>query len=135
MLKLVHEVDDKIHARSTGPYSAITQQPMKGRSKQGGQRVGEMEVWAFEGFGAAYTLQELLTVKSDDAIGRRQLMDAFLEKKALSWNASECFKVLLCELKALCLKVNFYAQGGPQSVPDHSVSRMNLLTPGLPTTF
>nr|YP_009106349.1 beta subunit of RNA polymerase [Fusochloris perforata]AIT95205.1 beta subunit of RNA polymerase [Fusochloris perforata] len=108
MLKLIHLVDEKIHARSTGPYSLLTQQPLRGKSKHGGQRFGEMEVWALEGFGAAYTLQELLTFKSDDVQGRHQVMEAFLNKKPLSWHASEAFKVLLRELQSLCLNVNVY---------------------------
>ncbi len=79
MLKLVHLVDDKIHARSTGPYSLVTQQPLGGRAKHGGQRLGEMEVWALEGFGAAYLLQELLTVKSDDMQGRNEILHAIIK--------------------------------------------------------
>ena len=79
MLKLVHLVDDKIHARSTGPYSLVTQQPLGGRAQQGGQRLGEMEVWALEAFGAAYTLQELLTIKSDDMQGRNDTLNAIVK--------------------------------------------------------
>ena len=79
MLKLVHLVDDKIHARSTGPYSLVTQQPLGGRAQQGGQRLGEMEVWALEAFGAAYTLQELLTIKSDDMQGRNETLILLLK--------------------------------------------------------
>ena len=79
MLKLVHQVDDKIHARSTGPYSLVTQQPLRGRAKHGGQRLGEMEVWALEGFGAAYTLQELLTIKSDDIKGRHKVINSIFQ--------------------------------------------------------
>ena len=79
MLKLVHLVDDKIHARSTGPYSLVTQQPLGGRAQQGGQRLGEMEVWALEAFGAAYTLQELLTIKSDDMQGRNETLNAIVK--------------------------------------------------------
>ncbi len=108
MLKLVHLVDEKIHARSTGPYSAITQQPLRGRSKHGGQRLGEMEVWALEGFGAAYILQELLTVKSDDMKGRHQVMASILNNKRISWGTPEAFKVLLRELQSLCLDVGVY---------------------------
>nr|YP_009105911.1 beta subunit of RNA polymerase [Microthamnion kuetzingianum]AIT94717.1 beta subunit of RNA polymerase [Microthamnion kuetzingianum] len=131
MLKLVHLVDEKIHARSTGPYSLLTQQPLRGRSKQGGQRLGEMEVWALEGFGAAYTLQELLTIKSDDTRGRHQLMDAFLDKKSLSWNASESFKVLLRELQSVCLNVGLYALGWHETAPGQQISRkqMDIMEP------
>nr|AYC64186.1 RNA polymerase b-subunit [Pseudobryopsis hainanensis] len=105
ILKLVHLVDEKIHARSTGPYSLITQQPLRGRSKHGGQRLGEMEVWALEGFGCAYTLQELLTVKSDDARGRNQVMEALLKNTPMRRGTPESFKVLLRELQALCLDI------------------------------
>jgi DNA-directed RNA polymerase subunit beta len=83
MLKLVHLVDDKIHARSTGPYSLVTQQPLGGKAQQGGQRFGEMEVWALEAFGAAYTLQELLTVKSDDMQGRNEALNAIVKGKSI----------------------------------------------------
>ena len=108
ILKLVHLVDEKIHARSTGPYSLVTQQPLGGRSKHGGQRLGEMEVWALEGFGAAYTLQELLTVKSDDIKGRHQVMDAILNDDPISLRTPESFKVLIRELQCLCLDVEIY---------------------------
>nr|YP_010932317.1 RNA polymerase beta subunit [Hormidiella parvula]WKT05946.1 RNA polymerase beta subunit [Hormidiella parvula] len=102
MLKLIHQVDDKIHARSTGPYSLITQQPLRGRSKQGGQRLGEMEVWALEGFGAAYTLQELLTLKSDDMQGRRDMANAIVLNRPFPRPGTpESFKVLLWELRGL----------------------------------
>jgi DNA-directed RNA polymerase beta subunit len=109
MLKLVHLVDEKIHARATGPYSLVTQQPLRGRSKHGGQRLGEMEVWALEGFGAAYTLQELLTTKSDDIRGRHQVMQAILEQKSVSVGTPESFKVLLSELQSLCLNIGIYS--------------------------
>ena len=82
-LKLVHLVDDKIHARSTGPYSLVTQQPLGGKAQQGGQRLGEMEVWALEAYGAAYTLQELLTVKSDDMQGRNEALNAIVKGKPI----------------------------------------------------
>ena len=109
MLKLVHMVDEKIHARSTGPYSLVTKQPLGGRSKQGGQRLGEMEVWALEGFGAAYILQEMLTSKSDDVIGREQAVDAILLKEKMSLGNPEAFKVLVRELQSLCLDIGIYA--------------------------
>lgn len=105
ILKLIHLVDEKIHARSTGPYSVITQQPLRGRSKQGGQRVGEMEVWAFEGFGAAYILQELLTIKSDDMENRKNLHYNLLNNKDFSYGLPESFNVLTNELKCLCLNM------------------------------
>ena len=108
MLKLVHMVDEKIHARSTGPYALVTQQPIRGRSNRGGQRLGEMEVWALEGFGAAYTLQELLTVKSDDKKGREQVMDAILHNRPISFGTPESVKLLIRELQSLCLDVGVY---------------------------
>jgi DNA-directed RNA polymerase subunit beta len=109
ILKLVHQVDEKIHARSTGPYSLVTQQPLRGRSKHGGQRLGEMEVWALEGFGAAYTLQELLTVKSDDMKGRHQVMNAILANIPMQLGTPESFKVLVRELQSLCLDIGVFA--------------------------
>jgi DNA-directed RNA polymerase subunit beta len=106
MLKLVHLVDDKIHARSTGPYSLVTQQPLGGKAQQGGQRFGEMEVWALEAFGAAYTLQELLTVKSDDMQGRNDALNAIVKGKAIpSPGTPESFKVLMRELQSLGLDI------------------------------
>ena len=105
MLRLVHMVDDKIHMRSTGPYSLVTQQPLRGRSKQGGQRLGEMEVWALEGYGAAFTLLEMLTIKSDDMTGRMTLWSNLILNKPISIGTPESFKVLVCELQALCLDV------------------------------
>jgi DNA-directed RNA polymerase subunit beta len=108
MLKLVHLVDDKIHARSTGPYSLVTQQPLRGRSKYGGQRLGEMEVWALEGYGAAFTLLEMLTIKSDDITGRMTLWSNILLHKEIYIGTPESFKVLVCELQALCLDIGLY---------------------------
>nr|YP_005089839.1 beta subunit of RNA polymerase fragment 2 [Dunaliella salina]ACS95102.1 beta subunit of RNA polymerase fragment 2 [Dunaliella salina] len=108
MLRLVHMVDDKIHMRSTGPYSLVTQQPLRGRSKQGGQRLGEMEVWALEGYGAAFTLLEMLTVKSDDLTGRMTLWSNLILNKDLTIGTPEAFKVLICELQALCLDIGLY---------------------------
>ncbi|WP_448572741.1 DNA-directed RNA polymerase subunit beta [Trichothermofontia sp.] len=106
MLKLVHLVDDKIHARSTGPYSLVTQQPLGGKAQQGGQRFGEMEVWALEAFGAAYTLQELLTVKSDDMQGRNEALNAIVKGKPIPRPGTpESFKVLMRELQSLCLDI------------------------------
>ena len=109
MLKLIHLVDDKIHARSTGPYSLVTQQPLGGRAQQGGQRLGEMEVWALEAFGAAYTLQELLTIKSDDMKGRNETLNAIVKGLPIPRpGMPESFKVLMRELQALCLDVATY---------------------------
>jgi DNA-directed RNA polymerase subunit beta len=109
MLKLVHLVDDKIHARSTGPYSLVTQQPLGGKAQQGGQRFGEMEVWALEAFGAAYTLQELLTVKSDDMTGRNEALNAIVKGHAIPRPGTpESFKVLVRELQSLCLDVSVH---------------------------
>jgi DNA-directed RNA polymerase subunit beta len=106
MLKLVHLVDDKIHARSTGPYSLVTQQPLGGKAQQGGQRFGEMEVWALEAFGAAYTLQELLTVKSDDMQGRNEALNAIVKGKSIPRPGTpESFKVLMRELQSLGLDI------------------------------
>ena len=147
MLKLIHMVNEKIHARAIGPYALVTQQPLKGRAHKGGQRLGEMEVWAVEGFGAAYILQELLTKKSDDSIGRKEVLKAMLPKSAsfldfidpfgqphtVTTHSKEesklhseesassgqesftvlgqpdIFKVLICELQALCLDVGVYS--------------------------
>nr|YP_009510644.1 RNA polymerase subunit beta [Gracilaria ferox]AXI96317.1 RNA polymerase subunit beta [Gracilaria ferox]UAD85801.1 RNA polymerase subunit beta [Gracilaria ferox] len=109
ILKLVHLVDDKIHARSTGPYSLVTQQPLGGRAQHGGQRLGEMEVWALEAFGAAYTLQELLTVKSDDMQGRNDALNAIVKGKPIPKPGTpESFKVLMRELQSLALDVAVY---------------------------
>jgi len=101
MLKLVHLVDDKLHARATGPYSAITQQPVRGRSRNGGQRVGEMEVWALQAYGAAYILQELLTIKSDDVQGRKDAVFKIYTNQTLNFGPPESFRVLIRELQAL----------------------------------
>ena len=108
MLKLVHLVDDKIHARSTGPYSLMTQQPLRGRSKYGGQRLGEMEVWALEGYGAAFTLLEMLTIKSDDMTGRMTLWSNIILQNSIYIGTPESFKVLICELQALCLDIGLF---------------------------
>ncbi len=108
MLKLSHLVDDKIHARSTGPYSLVTQQPLGGKAQFGGQRFGEMEVWALEAYGAAYTLQELLTVKSDDVAGRSRIYEAIVKgENPPEPGVPESFNVLVKELQSLCLEVQF----------------------------
>jgi DNA-directed RNA polymerase subunit beta len=129
MLKLVHLVDDKIHARSTGPYSLVTQQPLGGRAQQGGQRLGEMEVWALEAFGAAYTLQELLTIKSDDMQGRNETLNAIVKGLPIPRpGMPESFKVLMRELQALCLDVATYKfERNTNSLPpfDHRVLNAN----------
>ncbi|HKI96874.1 MAG TPA: DNA-directed RNA polymerase subunit beta [bacterium] len=107
MMKLHHLVDDKIHARSIGPYSLVTQQPLGGKAQFGGQRFGEMEVWALEAYGAAYTLQELLTVKSDDIVGRNKIYEAIVKGNyVLETGIPESFKVLTNELKSLCLDIH-----------------------------
>jgi len=106
MMKLIHLVDEKIHARSIGPYSLVTQQPLGGKAQFGGQRFGEMEVWALEAYGAAFTLQELLTVKSDDVVGRTRIYEAIVKgENALQPGTPESFNVLLKELQSLCLDV------------------------------
>jgi DNA-directed RNA polymerase subunit beta len=110
MLKLVHLVDDKIHARSTGPYSLVTQQPLRGRSKFGGQRVGEMEVWALKGYGSAFILLEILTIKSDDMTGRMTLWSNMILHNEIYIGTPESFKVLVCELQALCLDIGLFRQ-------------------------
>mgnify|MGYP002629830165 FL=1 len=115
ILKLVHLVDDKIHARSTGPYSLVTQQPLGGKAQQGGQRLGEMEVWALEAYGAAYTLQELLTVKSDDMQGRNEALNAIVKGKPIPRPGTpESFKVLMRELQSLGLDIAVYTDEGAE---------------------
>lgn len=105
-LKLHHLVDDKIHARSVGPYSLVTQQPLGGKAQFGGQRFGEMEVWALEAYGAAYTLQEILTVKSDDTVGRVNTYESIVKGQNVPKpGIPESFKVLIKELQSLCLDV------------------------------
>ena len=106
ILKLLHLVDDKIHARSTGPYSLVTQQPLGGKAQFGGQRFGEMEVWALEAYGAAYTLQEMLTIKSDDTVGRVKAYEAIVKGENIAEpSIPESFKVLLKEMQSLALDV------------------------------
>jgi DNA-directed RNA polymerase subunit beta len=113
MMKLHHLVDDKIHARSTGPYSLVTQQPLGGKAQFGGQRLGEMEVWALEAYGAAYTLQEMLTVKSDDVAGRTRMYEAIVKgDNILDASLPESFNVLVKELQSLCLDVELIKNDG-----------------------
>ena len=114
MLKLNHLVDDKIHARSIGPYSLVTQQPLGGKAQFGGQRLGEMEVWAMEAYGAAYALQEFLTVKSDDVQGRTRMYEAIVKgENVLECGVPESFNVLMKELQALCLDVEMLEDDKP----------------------
>jgi DNA-directed RNA polymerase subunit beta len=113
ILKLLHLVDDKIHARSTGPYSLVTQQPLGGKAQFGGQRFGEMEVWALEAYGAAYTLQEMLTIKSDDTVGRVKAYEAIVKGENIAEpSIPESFKVLLKEMQSLALDVNVLSEEG-----------------------
>jgi DNA-directed RNA polymerase subunit beta len=113
ILKLHHLVDDKIHARSTGPYSMITQQPLGGKAQFGGQRFGEMEVWALEAYGAAYALQELLTIKSDDVTGRVKVYEAIVKGENIPEpGIPESFKVLIKEMQSLCLNVEVLSSDG-----------------------
>ncbi len=121
MLKLAHLVDDKIHARSIGPYSLVTQQPLGGKAQFGGQRFGEMEVWALEAYGAAYTLQELLTVKSDDVNGRTKIYEAIVKgEHGLQFGTPESFNVLVKELQSLCLDIKMDKNVGPEKAREKS---------------
>jgi DNA-directed RNA polymerase subunit beta len=125
MLKLHHLVDDKMHARSTGPYSLITQQPLGGKAQFGGQRFGEMEVWALEGYGAAHTLQEMLTIKSDDVVGRAKTYESIVKGEPIKKpNVPESFRVLVKELQSLCLNVELV---GEKLVPDDSAGEVREL--------
>ena len=115
ILKLLHLVDDKIHARSTGPYSLVTQQPLGGKAQFGGQRFGEMEVWALEAYGAAYTLQEMLTIKSDDTVGRVKAYEAIVKGENIAEpSIPESFKVLLKEMQSLALDVHVLSEEGDE---------------------
>jgi DNA-directed RNA polymerase subunit beta len=111
IMKLHHLVEDKIHARSTGPYSLVTQQPLGGKAQFGGQRLGEMEVWALEAYGSAYTLQEMLTVKSDDVAGRTRMYEAIVKgENTLEPGLPESFNVMVKELQSLCLNIELLEQ-------------------------
>ena len=111
ILKLMHMVDDKINSRLTGPYTMVIKQPVRGKSRNGGQRLGEMEVWAIEGFGAAYTLQEMLTLKSDDLVNRTQLLYNIINKvNLLEPEIPESFKNLIIELQGLCIEMTIFAR-------------------------
>jgi DNA-directed RNA polymerase subunit beta len=115
IMKLLHLVDDKIHARSTGPYSMITQQPLGGKAQFGGQRFGEMEVWALEAYGAAYALQELLTIKSDDVLGRVKVYEAIVKGENIPEpGIPESFKVLIKEMQSLALNVEVLSAEGKE---------------------
>ena len=118
MLKLHHLVDDKIHARSIGPYSLVTQQPLGGKAQFGGQRFGEMEVWALQAYGAAYTLQEMLTVKSDDVIGRTKVYEAIVKgDDTFEAGIPESFNVLVKEMRSLGLNVELDSIADPDAEP------------------
>jgi len=113
MLKLIHMVEDKLHMRSIGPYSLITQQPLGGKAQGGGQRFGEMEVWALEGYGAAHALQEMITIKSDDVMGRTNVFDAIVRGEKFRYpNIPAAFHVLVNELRGLALNVILEKQDG-----------------------
>ena len=134
-LKLHHLVDDKIHARSTGPYSLVTQQPLGGKAQFGGQRFGEMEVWALEAYGAAYTLQEILTVKSDDTIGRVKTYEAIVKGQNIPTpGVPEAFKVLVKELQSLALDIRVLGEDGEEielaSIGDEDIPSPNLVSDG-----
>jgi len=119
ILKLNHMVEDKIHQRSIGPYSLITQQPLGGKAQFGGQRFGDMEVWALEGYGAAHTLQEILTIKSDDVLGRSKAYESIIKGEQIRrLNVPESFNVLIRELKGLCLDVELLKDGRKIVVDD-----------------
>jgi DNA-directed RNA polymerase subunit beta len=125
MLKLAHLVEDKIHARSTGPYSLVTQQPLGGKAQFGGQRFGEMEVWALEAYGASHILQEILTVKSDDIVGRVKAYEAIVKgENTLEAGIPESFRVLVKELEGLALGVEIQSEDenqiilGEEDIPD-----------------
>jgi DNA-directed RNA polymerase subunit beta len=127
LMKLIHLVEDKIHARSTGPYSLITQQPLGGKAQFGGQRFGEMEVWALEAYGAAYNLQELLTVKSDDVTGRSRIYEAIVKgEEVLQPGLPESFRVLIQELKSLGLAVEVLSEEEPGGLADEGFERHRL---------
>jgi len=120
MMKLHHLVDDKIHARSIGPYSLVTQQPLGGKAQFGGQRLGEMEVWAMESYGAAYSLQEFLTAKSDDVAGRTRMYEKIVKgNNLLEAGLPESFNVLVKELQSLGLELELNEDGEPQNLLDN----------------
>ena len=127
MLKLIHLVDDKMHSRSTGPYSLVTQQPLGGKAQNGGQRFGEMEVWALEGFGASFTLNELLTIKSDDMDGRNETLDSIIKGQSIPTSGiPESFKVLVQELRSIGLDLSTYRIDEFSSIQSHEIE-LNLM--------
>lgn len=135
MMKLHHLVDDKMHARSTGPYSLITQQPLGGKAQFGGQRFGEMEVWALEGYGAAHTLQEMLTIKSDDVVGRSKTYEAIVKGEPIKKpNVPESFRVLIKELESLLLDVELIGEDGKviAMTEDEAAANLAAMTPPTP---
>ena len=122
ILKLHHLVEDKMHARAIGPYSLVTQQPLGGKAQFGGQRLGEMEVWALEAYGASNVLQEMLTVKSDDINGRTKTYEAIVKGQAMpEADAPESFKVLMKEFQSLGLDINLYSADGEKIELDNNV--------------
>ena len=127
MIKLNHLVDDKMHARSTGPYSLVTQQPLGGKAQFGGQRLGEMEVWALEAYGASNTLQELMTIKSDDMNGRTKIYEAIVKGEPNSTaDTPESFNVLVQELRGLALDIMIYdADGKPVPLTERDEELIN----------
>jgi DNA-directed RNA polymerase subunit beta len=122
MIKLAHMVDDKLHARSEGPYTLVTQQPMGGKAQNGGQRFGEMEVWALEAYGAAYTLREMLTIKSDDIVGRNKVYKAIVDGEPIpNPGIPESFRVLVKELQGLGLSVKLIDNETGENVANKSL--------------
>jgi hypothetical protein len=133
MLKLHHLVDDKIHARSIGPYSLVTQQPLGGKAQFGGQRFGEMEVWALEAYGAAYTLQEMLTVKSDDVAGRTKVYEAIVRgDDTFEAGIPESFNVLVKEMRSLGLNVELESKRAPYPEEEQQAFRRRCRVTGVP---
>ncbi len=136
MLKLHHLVEDKLHARSVGPYSLVTQQPLGGKAQHGGQRFGEMEVWALEAYGAAHTLQEMLTIKSDDVIGRSKAYESIVKGEPIRTpNVPESFNVLVRELKSLCLDVSLMLHDGKKQIATVEVEEVIDLVDDKETTI
>jgi DNA-directed RNA polymerase subunit beta len=130
ILKLIHLVDDKMHARSTGPYSMVTQQPLGGKAQFGGQRFGEMEVWALEGYGAAHTLQEMLTIKSDDVVGRSRAYEAIIKGEEIQKpSIPASFYVLVRELQSLGLNIELIGDNGEVTMPQETVTRERKVLP------
>jgi DNA-directed RNA polymerase subunit beta len=124
MIKLAHMVDDKLHARSEGPYTLVTQQPMGGKAQNGGQRFGEMEVWALEAYGAAHTLQEMMTIKSDDIIGRNKVYKAIVDGEPIpEAGVPEAFRAMVKELQGLGLSVKLIDQDGKDVVNESLVDQ------------